>query len=172
MSKVYIIMGSKSDIVIAQQALDILNGFGVNYKVHIASAHRTPLKIDEIVADAERDECPAIIAVAGMAAHLPGVIASKTLIPVIGVPVSSRVVAGQDALLSIVQMPPGIPVACMAINGAKNAAVYAIQIMANTDVKLKGKLELYRVDMAKEVEKVDSELNELGMYSFRKMYAI
>lgn len=167
MSKVYIIMGSKSDIRVAQKAVDVLDDFGIDYKIHIASAHRTPLKVEDIIVEAEKEGCQVIIAIAGMAAHLPGVIASKTLIPVIGVPVAGSIGSGSDALFSIVQMPTGIPVACMAISGSANAALYAIQILALKDEEVKQHLALFRVELEKDVEKFDSQLQEEGIEQFR-----
>ena len=131
MNEILIILGSKSDLPVAEDAVKFLNSNSIPYKMEIASAHRTPNKLNAIVKNAERDGIKIIIAVAGYAAHLPGVIASKTIIPVIGVPVASSPLGGIDALFSIVQMPPGIPVATMGIgkSGVKNAVLYAMQIL-------------------------------------------
>ncbi|HFD04823.1 MAG TPA: 5-(carboxyamino)imidazole ribonucleotide mutase [Firmicutes bacterium] len=130
-NEILIILGSKSDLPVAEDAVKFLNSNSIPYKMEIASAHRTPNKLNAIVKNAERDGIKIIIAVAGYAAHLPGVIASKTIIPVIGVPVASSPLGGIDALFSIVQMPPGIPVATMGIgkSGVKNAVLYAMQIL-------------------------------------------
>jgi 5-(carboxyamino)imidazole ribonucleotide mutase len=165
--EVLVIMGSKSDHIVMKKATNILHEFGIYYGLHIASAHRTPKKIDELVREAEEKGCKVIIAGAGMAAHLPGVIASKTLIPVLGVPLPCNAfINGMDALLSIVQMPPGIPVACMGVGkaGVKNAALYAIQILATNNQDLKEKLILYRVEMEMQVERDDC------VYGFEQLW--
>lgn len=150
--KVAIIMGSDSDLPVLEPAMKTLAEFGVTAEVTVASAHRTPEKVHDFVATAADRGVGVFIAAAGAAAHLPGVVASFTTLPVIGVPVNSTSLGGFDALLSIVQMPPGIPVATMAINGAKNAALFAVQILATADPSLKGKLAAYRQSMAAEVE--------------------
>lgn len=151
--KVAIIMGSDSDLPVMEPALKTLVEFGVPYEVVVASAHRTPDKVHNFAANAHERGVGAIIAAAGAAAHLPGVVASFTTLPVIGVPVNSTCLSGLDALLSIVQMPSGIPVATMAINGSKNAAIFAVQILAAGQPELKEKLEAYRLNQAAEVEK-------------------
>ncbi len=145
-SEILIILGSKSDLPVVEDAIEFLKSKNIPHKLEIASAHRTPKKLEKIIKDAERDDFKVIIAVAGYAAHLPGVIASKTLIPVIGVPVASSPLGGIDALFSIVQMPPGIPVATMGVgkSGAKNAVLYAMQILAVRDKKYYKILEMYR----------------------------
>lgn len=150
--KAAVIMGSDSDLPILQPALDTLNDFGIVTEVIIASAHRTPQKVHDFAATAEERGVKVIIAAAGAAAHLPGVVASFTTVPVIGVPVNSTSLGGLDALLSIVQMPAGIPVATMAINGAKNAAIFAAQIIATGDASLAAKLAKFRERLAAEVE--------------------
>ncbi|MBP2649863.1 MAG: purE [Firmicutes bacterium] len=160
--KVAIIMGSDSDLPVMEPAIKTLAEFGIGYEVVVASAHRTPDKVHNFVANAAEQGFSAIIAAAGAAAHLPGVVASFTLLPVIGVPVNSTSLGGLDALLSIVQMPSGIPVATMAINGAKNAAIFAVQIIAASNPELAKKLSSYRQKMAAEVEakaaKVEAKL--------------
>ena len=140
------ILGSKSDLPVVEDAVKFMNDKNIPYKMEIASAHRTPKKLGKIIKDAEREGIKVIIAVAGYAAHLPGVIASKTLIPVIGVPVASSPLRGIDALFSIVQMPPGIPVATMGVgkSGAKNAFLYAIQILSLSNDEYLKLLKIYR----------------------------
>jgi len=144
MSLVRIILGSKSDFDVCQPMLELLVEFGVDYDFHISSAHRNPEATARLAQQAEADGIKVIIACAGMAAHLPGVIASHTLLPVIGVPIQSGALGGIDALYSIVQMPPGVPVGAMAINGTKNAALFAIQILAQNDSVLREKLRNYK----------------------------
>ena len=150
MKKVCVIMGSKSDWDVMKKACLVLEEFGISYTRDAISAHRTPEKLDEIINNAKTNGCKAIIAGAGGAAHLPGVIASKTIIPVIGVPIMSKL-SGLDSLLSIVQMPSGIPVATMAIDGAKNAALYAISIIALEDEEVNRALIDYRKAQAQAV---------------------
>ncbi len=149
--QVSIIMGSISDDGVMQQACDILDDFGVNYEKKVLSAHRTPDVLVNYVKDAVARGVKVIIAGAGGAAHLPGVIAAFTTVPVIGVPIKSRTLNGLDSLLSIVQMPSGIPVASMAIDGAKNAALYSISILALTDQGLSQKLKDFRNQQEKAV---------------------
>jgi len=149
--KVAIIMGSDSDYPILEPAIQTLADFGISTEVVVASAHRTPDKVHEFAAGAVERGVRVIIAAAGAAAHLPGVIASYTTLPVIGVPVNSTPLVGMDALLSIVQMPSGIPVATMAINGAKNAAIFAAQILAVSNDEIAEKLLNHRQMMAQEV---------------------
>lgn len=151
--KVAIIMGSDSDWPILKPAAITLDEFGIEVEILVASAHRTPDKVHSFVASARERGVRAIIAGAGAAAHLPGVVASFTTLPVIGVPVNSTSLGGLDALLSIVQMPSGIPVATMAINGAKNAAIFAAQVLAASNPELDSKLAEHRRTMAEEVEK-------------------
>lgn len=151
--KVAMIMGSDSDLPTMQPALDALDELGIACEVVIASAHRTPDKVHEFASGARGRGVGAIIAAAGAAAHLPGVVAAYTTLPVIGVPVNSTSLGGMDALLSIAQMPAGIPVATMAINGAKNAALFAAQIMGSADPDMEQKLSAQRRRMADEVER-------------------
>jgi len=158
MKKVGIIMGSDSDLPIVTKAVDMLKSFGVPYEVHIFSAHRTPVEARDFALNARKNGFGAIIAAAGMAAHLAGAIAANTTLPVIGIPCKSSVLDGMDALLSTVQMPTGIPVATVAINGAGNAALLAIQILAVEDKELAEKLDNKRVSDAEAVLKKDAAL--------------
>lgn len=158
--KVAIIMGSDSDLPVMEPALSTLHGYGIEVEVLVASAHRTPDKVHEFAAGAAQRGVKVIIAAAGAAAHLPGVVASFTTLPVIGVPINSTSVGGIDALLSIVQMPSGIPVATMAINGAKNAAIFAAQILATGNAELAAKLAAQRQSMAQEVAKKNQAAQE------------
>jgi 5-(carboxyamino)imidazole ribonucleotide mutase len=151
--KVAIIMGSDSDLPVMEPAISTLRQLDISAEVVVASAHRTPDKVQQFAQNAHVRGVQVIIAAAGAAAHLPGVVASFTNLPVIGVPVNSTSLNGLDALLSIVQMPAGIPVATMAINGAKNAALFAAQIIAVSQPLLWDKLQAYRQEMAAEVEK-------------------
>ncbi len=154
MKKIGIIMGSDSDLPIVSKAVDTLKSFGVPYEIHVFSAHRTPAEAKEFSSNARANGFGAIIAAAGMAAHLAGAIAANTTLPVIGIPVNSGKLNGIDALLSTVQMPSGIPVATVAIDGAVNAALLCIQILAVTDSELAEKLDNKRkADSQKVLEK-------------------
>lgn len=144
-------MGSDSDAEVMSQAAAALDEVGVPYEMTVASAHRTPERARKVITKAERDGAAVFIAGAGMAAHLPGVVASFTTRPVIGVPLSSGALQGVDALYAIVQMPPGIPVASVAIGGARNAGILAAQIIATADEALAGRLEEKRRGMAEAV---------------------
>lgn len=157
--KVAIIMGSDSDWSFVQPAVQLLADFGIDTEVVVASAHRTPDKVHVFAAGARDRGVEVIIAAAGAAAHLPGVIAAYTTLPVIGIPINSTSLNGLDALLSIVQMPAGIPVATMAVNGAKNAAIFAVQIMAGKHADLAEKLADNRKEMANEVEEKAARLS-------------
>ncbi len=141
MKKVGIIMGSDSDLPVVQKAIDTLKSFGVPYEVHVFSAHRTPVEARDFSINARSNGFGAIIAAAGMAAHLAGAIAANTTLPVIGIPINSGKLNGIDALLSTVQMPSGIPVATVAIDGAVNAALLCIQILAVENAYLAAKLD-------------------------------
>lgn len=145
---VCILMGSDSDAATMSQACDALDEAGIPYEMKVASAHRSPDRTKQIVTDADRDGAAIFIAGAGMAAHLPGVIASFTTKPVIGVPLAGSSLQGLDALLAVVQMPPGIPVATVAIGGARNAAVLAAEILALADSALAARLKEQRGKMA------------------------
>jgi|TARA_Y100000994_G_C15445532_1_gene340292 5-(carboxyamino)imidazole ribonucleotide mutase len=158
MKKVGIIMGSKSDLPVMQDAIDILNEFGVESEVNIVSAHRTPEKMFKYASNARDNGIKVIIAGAGGAAHLPGMVASITTLPVIGVPVKSRnSIDGWDSVLSILQMPNGVPVATVALNGAKNAGILAAQIIGISDQEISQKLVDYKSQLEKKV--IDSEKN-------------
>ena len=158
MKKIGIVMGSASDLPIVKKAIDMLESFGVPYEVHIYSAHRTPLEAREFALGARKAGFGAIIAAAGMAAHLAGAIAANTTLPVIGIPCKSTNLDGLDALLATVQMPTGIPVATVAIDGAANAALIAIQILAVEDEALAEKLDAKRERDAAAILQRDSEL--------------
>ncbi len=154
MKKVGIVMGSDSDLPIIQKAVDMLKSLEIPYEVHIYSAHRTPVEARDFALNARKNGFGAIIAAAGMAAHLAGAIAANTTLPVIGIPCKGPVLDGMDALLATVQMPTGIPVATVAINGAANAALLAAQIIAVEDCELAAKLDAKRAnDAAKVLEK-------------------
>ena len=145
MKKVACIMGSDSDLPIVQKAINVLKEFGVPYEAHIYSAHRTPEQVDAFVSNAIDNDFGVIIAFAGMAAHLAGAVAARTTLPVIGVPCKSTNLDGLDALLSTVQMPSGIPVATVAIDGGANAGILAAQIISLTDAQLGEKIKQKRL---------------------------
>lgn len=154
MKKVIIVMGSDSDLPIAEKAVNVLKEFEVPFEVHVYSAHRTPAEAAELAQNARKNGVGAIIGIAGMAAHLAGALAAKTTVPVIGIPCKSAGLGGLDALLSTVQMPSGIPVATVAIDGGANAALLAIQILSVGDDVLAEKLDAKRAaDAAKVLEK-------------------
>lgn len=144
-------MGSTSDWGIMKEACDTLMSFGVEYEVKVLSAHRTPKALEEWVSTLRQREFGCVIAAAGGAAHLAGVVAAFSTLPVIGVPVKGKSLEGLDSLLSMVQMPPGIPVGVMGVNGAKNAALFAIEILAVTDAGLKSKMDDFRKKQAEKV---------------------
>ena len=151
--KAAVLMGSDSDWPILKPAVELLKQFGIEAEVVVASAHRTPAKVREFVMSAPQRGIGVFIVAAGAAAHLAGVVASYTILPVIGVPINATPLNGMDALLSTVQMPSGVPVATMAVNGAKNAAILAAQIFAVKDEELSKKLADYRKKMAEDVDK-------------------
>ena len=155
MNQVAIIMGSSSDLVVMQAAADILKEFGVSFDITVISAHRTPDRMRTYAMEAKSKGIKVIIAGAGGAAHLPGMVAAYTTLPVIGVPVkSSNSIDGWDSILSILQMPNGIPVATVALNAAKNAGILAAQILATSDKEISKKLVAYKKKMEKEVLKM------------------
>lgn len=156
--KVAVVMGSISDKEVVDKALKILEKFQVEYEVRVISAHRTPYEAIEFASSAEENGIEVIIAVAGKAAHLAGIIAGVTTLPVIGLPVKSSTLDGLDSLLSVVQMPSGVPVATVAINGGENAGILAVQILSIKYEELREKLKDYKDELAKAVEKMDEEL--------------
>lgn len=161
--KVLIIMGSDSDLPIMQNAAKVLDELQVGYEVRISSAHRAPEKTAELAKNAKSRGFGAIIAGAGGAAHLAGVIAAETTLPVIAVPIKSGALQGLDALLAMVQMPAGIPVATVAVDGARNAGILAAQILATADENLARRLADFKANMLDGVEKKDAKLQELGV---------
>lgn len=148
--EIAIVMGSDSDLPVMKQASEVCKKFGVGYEMKVMSAHRTPMDVIEYSRNAEKNGIKVIIAGAGGSAHLPGVIAGNTILPVIGVPIMTKSLGGVDSLYSIVQMPPGVPVATVAIDGAKNAGLLAIQILAISNPELKKKLEEYKIELAEQ----------------------
>ncbi len=164
--KVGIIMGSDSDLGVMIEAVDVLEKLGVPYSLDILSAHRTPDAMIEYAKTAKERGLKVIIAGAGGAAHLPGVTAAETLVPVIGIPVQGKRLDGLDSLLSEVQMPPGVPVAVMAINGAKNAGLFAAQILAGEDPELFQRLGQYRQNLRDEVLAKNERLQQKGAHIY------
>lgn len=158
--KVAVIMGSDSDFPVVKAAVEKLKSFGVPYEVHVMSAHRTPDEAAEFSKNAAANGFGVIIAAAGMAAHLGGVLAAHTTLPVIGIPIKSSVLDGMDALLATVQMPPGVPVATVGINNAANAGILAVQMLALSDPALAEALTKMKEDMAEGVRKKDAALAE------------
>jgi len=164
-AQVSIIMGSTSDMPVLRKAADFLNSMGVPFEMNALSAHRTPAQVEQFARNAESRGLKVIIAAAGMAAALPGVIAAMTPLPVIGLPIDSSL-SGQDALLSIVQMPPGVSVATVGINAGLNAAVLAVQILALSDPDLAKRLAQYRASLSEKIVKANAELAEVK-YDFK-----
>jgi 5-(carboxyamino)imidazole ribonucleotide mutase len=158
--KVSIIMGSTSDYSVMEAAAKILDDFEIPFEINALSAHRTPEAVELFSKGAKARGIQVIIAAAGMAAHLPGVIAAMTTLPVIGVPINASL-NGFDSLLAIVQMPPGIPVATVAVNGAQNAGILAVQMMALGDSELASKLEQFKENLKSKIEKANNELAEM-----------
>lgn len=163
MKKVGILMGSASDLPVVEKAVNTLKEYGVPFEIHVYSAHRTPEEARDFSMNARKNGFGAIIAAAGMAAHLAGAVAANTTLPVIGIPVKSTVLDGMDALLSTVMMPSGIPVATVAINGASNAALLAIEILAVSDETLADKLDAARRAAADKVLAANKEIEEKYM---------
>lgn len=164
MAKVAIVMGSKSDMVSLKGAFETLHSFQIDFEVRVISAHRTPDAAVDFAKNAETNGTQVIICAAGMAAHLGGVIAAHTILPVIGIPMASEPFNGMDALLAMVQMPPGIPVATVTAGkaGAKNAALLAVSMLALSDSGLRTKLQEFRADQTRKVEEADAEVqNEI-----------
>lgn len=160
MKKVAVVMGSDSDLKVVEKAIDTLKAYGIETEVHIYSAHRTPVEAKEFTVNARANGIGVIIACAGKAAHLAGAIAANTTLPVIGIPIKASVLDGMDALLSTVQMPAGIPVATVAIDGAENAALLAIQILAVEDNVLAEKLQTARDNKKVAILEKDKEINQ------------
>jgi len=164
--RVSIIMGSTSDLPVMEKAAQFLDEMEIPFEINALSAHRTPDAVEEFSKGAKERGIQVIIAGAGMAAALPGVIAASTTLPVIGVPIKGSVLDGMDAVFSIMQMPPGIPVATVAINGAMNAAILAVEIMALSDDTLAGKFAEYKKGLCKKIEKANKDLSEVK-YMFK-----
>ena len=160
MAQVAFVMGSNSDLPVVQGAIDQLKSFGVDFEAHVISAHRTPQRAEEFAKSAKENGVKVIIAAAGKAAHLGGVIAAYTTLPVIALPIKSSFMDGLDSLLSMVQMPTGIPVATVGVNGADNAGILAVQMLAVSDSALAEKLDKFKADMAKAVEEKDKKLQD------------
>ncbi len=170
LKKVAVIMGSDSDLPVVKKALEELKRYKVEYECHVMSAHRTPALACDFAKSAKESGFGVIICAAGMAAHLAGIVAANTTLPVIGIPCSSKNFDGMDALLATVQMPSGIPVATVAVDGAKNAAILAVQILALGDEELSNMLEESKREMARTVSEKDAklqkELDSIGALSF------
>ncbi len=162
---VSIIMGSTSDLPVMDKAAKILDEFEIPFEINALSAHRTPEAVEKFAKNAKENGIKVIIAAAGMAAHLPGVIASMTTLPVIGVPINASL-DGMDALLAIVQMPPGIPVATVGINGAQNAGILAIQILASGDTNIQIKLDAFKNSLKDKIVAANEELKSVK-YKFK-----
>jgi 5-(carboxyamino)imidazole ribonucleotide mutase len=160
MKKVAVIMGSDSDLDTMRPCMERLKSFGVPFEVHIISAHRTPAAAEEFASAAAERGFGVLIAAAGKAAHLGGVLAAYTTLPVIGVPIKTSMMGGLDSLLSMVQMPKGIPVACVAVDGADNAGILAVQMLALSDPDLTAKLSQFKTQMAQEVTEKDQRIQE------------
>lgn len=165
---VAVIMGSDSDLPVVAETLKIFDKFNVKYSVNIASAHRTAEFVKQCVNNAINSGAKVFIAVAGMSAALPGVVASETILPVIGVPMDGKALAGMDALFSIAQMPPSIPVACVSIGkaGAKNAAILAVEILAINNKAVAEQLLQYRKEMKEQILNKDEKLNKIGYQKY------
>lgn len=158
--KVAILMGSDSDFPVVERCINVLKSFGVEVVARVLSAHRTPHLAVEFAMNAEVDGFEVIIGAAGKAAHLPGVIAGVSTLPVIGIPIKSSTMDGLDSLLSIVQMPSGIPVATVAVDGAENAGLLAVQILSVKYPELRDKMKQYKADMAEAVVKKDKSIQD------------
>ncbi len=163
---VSIIMGSTSDLPIMEKAAQFLNDMEIPFEMNALSAHRTPAEVEQFATQAKERGLKVIIAGAGMAAALPGVIAANTTVPVIGVPIKGML-DGLDAMLSIIQMPPGIPVATVGVNGAQNAAIIAAQILALSDASLATKLAAYKEGLKSKIVKANNELSEIKTWKFK-----
>ncbi|MBS4536140.1 5-(carboxyamino)imidazole ribonucleotide mutase [Clostridium sp. D2Q-14] len=160
--KIAIIMGSDSDYPVVEKGIKILKDFGVEVEIRVISAHRTPFKAMDFAKNAEKNNFELIISAAGKAAHLPGILAGVSILPVIGLPIKSSTLDGMDSLLSIVQMPKGVPVATVAINGGENAALLAIEMLSIKYPELRERLKAYREMMSKNVEEKDRKIVKLS----------
>lgn len=165
-AKIGIIMGSDSDLPVMKEAAEILDHFKIEYELTVVSAHRTPKRLNDYAQTAAAKGLKVIIAGAGGAAHLPGMVAAVSNLPVIGVPIKTSKLSGLDSLYSIVQMPPGVPVATVAINGAQNAALLAVQILALNNQDLEQKQQEYRQEMETKVLKTAAKLEEQGYQNY------
>jgi 5-(carboxyamino)imidazole ribonucleotide mutase len=163
-----IIMGSDSDLTIMKEAAEMLEEFGVDYEMKIVSAHRTPKLMYDYAQSALDRGLKVIIAGAGGSAHLPGMVASLTTLPVIGVPIQTKTLNGLDSLYSIVQMPPGIPVATVAINGAKNAGLLASKILGTSDKKIQDKVQIYSKNLENTILEKSAKLDKIGYKKYLK----
>lgn len=163
---VSIIMGSTSDLPVMEKAAKFLDSMEIPFEMNALSAHRTPAEVEEFAAQAKSRGVKVIIAGAGMAAALPGVIAASTTVPVIGVPIKGML-DGLDAMLSIIQMPPGIPVATVGVNGAQNAAILAAEMLALADEQLAARLETYKTSLKEKIVKANAELAQVDGYKFK-----
>lgn len=161
-------MGSDSDLSVMKLAGEVLEKFGVRYEILVVSAHRTPDLLFKYAKEAKKRGIKVIIAGAGGSAHLPGMTASMTSLPVIGVPITTKTMDGLDSLLSITQMPPGVPVATVAVNGAKNAGLLAVEILSIADENLQKKIENFKIKMSKEVKKKSAKLKKIGTKKYLK----
>ena len=168
MAQVAIVMGSNSDLPVVQGAIDQLKSFGVDFEAHVISAHRTPQRAEEFAKSAKENGVKVIIAAAGKAAHLGGVIAAYTTLPVIALPIKSSFMDGLDSLLSMVQMPTGIPVATVAINGAANAGILAAKMLATSDPALLERLKAYSEKLKNQVVAKADKLDEIGYEAYLK----
>lgn len=158
--KIAFVMGSDSDLPVVQKGIEVVKSFGVPVEVRVISAHRTPAEAESFARNAKANGIGVIVAAAGKAAHLGGVLAAYTTLPVIALPIKSNTLDGLDALLSMVQMPPGIPVATVAIDGAQNAGLLALQILGVADETISEKLQAYKEDMAETVRKKDEKIRK------------
>ena len=166
--QVAIVMGSDSDLPIMKDAAKILDEFGISYEIKVLSVHRTPMKALEYAESLKQRKVKVVIGGAGGAAHLPGIFAAMVPIPVIGVPIHTKTLSGIDSLYSIVQMPSGIPVATVAINGAKNAGILAATILATSDENMRQKILDYKKSLANQVINKDEKLQEIGYENYLK----
>nr|WP_269059929.1 5-(carboxyamino)imidazole ribonucleotide mutase [Iocasia fonsfrigidae] len=166
MARVGIVMGSDSDLPVMKEAAEVLEEFAVDFEITVISAHRTPVAAEEYARTAEERGLEVIIAGAGKAAHLAGVLAAYTPLPLIGVPIKTSTLGGADSLYSMVQMPGGVPVATVALNGAKNAGLLAIQILGTADKKLRDKFKEYKNRMAEKVTETAAALEKLGYQKY------